>query len=128
MSGHVALVCGSRTWTNRAEMWRLLDGYHGSHGIRLLVHGAARGADRMAGEWARENGVPVAEYPAQWARHGKAAGPIRNQQMLDEEHPEVVLAFAVDLTNSAGTRDMIRRAGDYSLPVLIVNLPRDDAE
>lgn len=50
--------------------------------------------------------VPVRVFKADWDKHGKAAGPIRNQQMLDEGKPDLVLAFA----GGKGTDDMCRRA------------------
>jgi hypothetical protein len=48
--------------------------------------------------------MPVIAMPADWANHGKAAGPIRNRKMLDLK-PDLVLAFHADLTNSKGTKD-----------------------
>jgi hypothetical protein len=72
----------------------------------LIVHGGAPGADRMAGSLALKLGLctPIV-YPAQWKTHGKAAGPIRNRLMLDEEKPDLVIAFWDG--ESPGTKDMI---------------------
>lgn len=53
-------------------------------------------------------GFEVAACPADWKKHGKAAGPIRNQSMLTEHKPDLVIAFP--LGESKGTRDMIRKA------------------
>ena len=83
------LVCGSRDWTNRArihtELKRLPAG-------TTIVHGCCRGADRIAGEVAKSLGFYVIEFPADWDLHGKAAGPIRNSQMLAEGRPHFVIA------------------------------------
>jgi len=76
----------------------------------VIIHGDCRGADRLAGQAAEQLGLTVRAYPAQWDSHGRAAGPIRNQQMIDEEHPDLVIAFHDDLTKSKGTRDMLQRA------------------
>jgi len=72
-----------------------------------IIHGAARGADRMAGEIATELGLRVVACPADWARYGKAAGLIRNRQMLDEYKPQLVLAFVQDWANSRGTQHTV---------------------
>jgi hypothetical protein len=64
------------------------DWLHAEHQFTLLIHGDARGADWLAGEWAKERGVEVA-CPADWRRRGRGAGPIHNRQMLDE-HPDLV--------------------------------------
>ena len=60
----------------------------------------------MAGKFAEWARIPVKEYPADWQKHGRAAGPIRNQQMLDEGKPDLVVAF----DGGRGTADMIARA------------------
>ena len=63
---------------------------------------------------ARNNGVKLHEYPADWARHGKRAGPLRNLRMLHEGRPDLVLAFHDDIENSKGTAHMVtiaQRAG-----------------
>jgi hypothetical protein len=52
-------------------------------------------------------------YKAEWDKHGRAAGPIRNQQMLDDGKPDLVLAFA----GGRGTDDMCRRAREAGIEV-----------
>jgi hypothetical protein len=54
-------------------------------------------------------GMHVMEFPADWDLHGKAAGPIRNRQMLLAK-PEIVIAFHDDLDSSKGTKDMVKIA------------------
>jgi hypothetical protein len=138
-------VCGSRTYTGRQPIFDMLMGMYENHSIGYLlthmdhftvIEGGAQGADALAEEWVRAVGphpgdqrgvnddicsVLHEQYPADWDKHGKAAGPIRNQQMLDEGHPEIVIAF-VDkpLTSSRGTFDMVTRARDAGLPVYVV--------
>lgn len=82
----------------------------------VVVHGAARGADSLSGEVAEELGCTVEVYPADWLKYGKAAGPIRNKQMLDTG-PDVVLAFHDDLENSKGTRHCVTEAEKRGLEV-----------
>jgi hypothetical protein len=61
-------------------------------------------------------GVPVSAHPADWFSHGKAAGPIRNQEMLAMEAPALVVAFP----GGRGTADMVRRARKAGVDVLEV--------
>lgn len=100
------LVCGDRAWTAREMIREVLEQARPT----LVIHGGARGADTLAGEVAEEMDLPVKVFPADWKRYGKAAGVLRNQQMLDEGQPDLVLAFHTDLTCSKGTLDMVRRA------------------
>jgi YspA, cpYpsA-related SLOG family len=113
------LVCGDRNWTDRKAIFETLDMYDFlSESERAhIIEGAARGADTMAGEWAVERGAPLEEFPAEWTKHGRSAGPIRNAQMLREGKPDIVIAFHDDLEKSKGTKDMVRRAKDARLPV-----------
>lgn len=127
------IVCGSRTWgampdgvlygrdleearnrvaEQRDALFNTLDRVHSTHGIELVVTGAARGADTLAGYWARHNKIARAEFPANWRGEGKAAGVIRNARMLDIVDPDMVVGFyATDhLTDSRGTYDMMRRS------------------
>ena len=96
-----------RAYTNRREL--------------VIIHGAARGADSIAGEIARELRVQVKEYPAQWQKHGKKAGPLRNIRMLQEGEPQLVIAFHDDLANSKGTRHMATIASKQGLEVFVVS-------
>lgn len=109
------LICGSRIWTDRATIARVMRELDPG---TLIVHGAARGADRLADEVARDLGLPRKACPADWGQYGRAAGPIRNQQMLDLERPDRVLAFRVPGA-SPGTDDMIRRARTRGIRVSV---------
>ena len=59
----------------------------------VIIHGAARGADSLANDYATERGLRVVSYPADWKTHGRRAGPIRNKKMLTESQPHVIIAF-----------------------------------
>lgn len=71
----------------------------------VLVHGAARGADSLAAALWESFGRPTEAHPADWDRHGKAAGPLRNQEMVDSGI-DLLIAFP----GGRGTADMRRRA------------------
>lgn len=72
----------------------------------FIIAGDAIGVDTIAIDWAVVNWVPFLEFKADWNKYGRAAGPIRNQQMLDEGKPDLVLAFP----GGRGTQDMIDKA------------------
>lgn len=92
----------------------------------IIFHGGARGIDTIAGDIARAIDIPVEIFPAQWDRHGNAAGPIRNRVMIDRAmslkrdhgYGVAVVAFHNDLKNSRGTRDMAKQATGRDLLVL----------
>jgi hypothetical protein len=117
------IVCGGRDYWDKQAIFEALDRLHQTRGIDCVIHGAAKGADYLASQWAAARGVPCETYPADWddinhpdavirsRKNGKPynakAGPIRNQKMIDTGKPDGVVAFPGD----KGTADMIRRAG-----------------
>ena len=106
MKRFVLLVCGGRDFIDMPRVSAALDAVQAKRPITLLVHGAARGADTLAATWAQRRSVPTLAFPADWERDGKAAGPLRNQRMLDEARPDGVVAFP----GGRGTADMKQRA------------------
>lgn len=86
--------------------------------ITEVVSGRANGVDKIGEKWARENSVPVKEFPADWAMFGKLAGPIRNRQMAD--YAEALLAIWDG--KSKGTGNMIQEAQKRRLKVLIYRI------
>jgi predicted Rossmann-fold nucleotide-binding protein len=105
------LVCGGRDYQNKARAFLTLDCLR-RQGLTIIC-GAANGADRLAADWAFYRGVSLDLYPAEWRKHGKSAGPIRNQKMIDEGKPDLVIAFP----GGRGTADMVRRAQDAGIEV-----------
>lgn len=99
------LVCGGRDFWDRDVVYQVMGKLHAAKPIGLLIHGNARGADALGKIWAVREGVSHHPCPAQWSKHGKRAGPIRNQNMLGLS-PDLVVAFP----GGAGTRDMVKRA------------------
>lgn len=84
----------------------------------VLVHGGARGLDSLAATlWSMHGGGSVEAHPADWEKHGKAAGPIRNQEMVNLG-ADLCLAFP--LGESRGTRDCIYRALLAGIPTFVV--------
>lgn len=118
MSYQRILVCGSRDWSDAEIVKRRLDEFDRDS---TVIHGGCRGADKIAGEVAEMMGMRVEVYTADWEAHGKAAGPRRNQKMLDEGKPTVVIAFHDDIARSKGTSDMISRAKKSGLTTEIID-------
>lgn len=112
----IILVCGGREYKDWRYLYTVLDNIRTHSQIERIIHGDAIGADRLTSMWCKSRGVHVKPYPARWITHGKAAGPIRNQQMLDEGKPDIVVAFP----GGVGTSDMIGRARNAGVPVLTV--------
>lgn len=108
------LVCGGREFDDWQILCYELDKLRHKHQISQIIEGGAKGADFLSRVWAKWNGISFTEYPADWKRHGKAAGGIRNQQMLDEGMPDIVLAFP----GGRGTADMVRRSRSAGVQVL----------
>jgi hypothetical protein len=107
------LICGDRNWDNvgviMREVWKLPAG-------SVVIHGCARGADTIAGEAAKKCGLDVLEFPAEWEKYGRAAGSIRNKQMLVEGKPDEVWAFHSNIVHSRGTLNMMQQADKAGIP------------
>lgn len=128
------LVTGDRNWVeqrpieDRLRKIRLLN-----RGRPLiLVAGGATGVDAIAAYVARQEGFEVREYPVsdfEWKLQGRKAGVLRNQRMLDEEHPDkngagfdLCLAWHLDPNLGRGTRDMIARVRALKRPIQVVEI------
>jgi hypothetical protein len=117
------LVTGSREWPSEdviidalrdAVMFRQRGEGH------VLVHGAARGADMLAYRFARHaTGWTAEAHPAMWNLYGPAAGPIRNQAMVDLG-ADLCLAFLFN--NSTGTKDCISKAQYAGIPTAVYRM------
>lgn len=110
------LACGGREYTDHEALAAVLSDLRRTRGITVLIAGGARGADTMAEEWAKAQGLPCEVYQADWDNLGRKAGPIRNQRMLDEGKPDLVVAFP----GGRGTADMVRRAREAGVETIEV--------
>lgn len=75
----------------------------------------------MAGVAGHHLELEVRAYPADWKKHGKKAGPIRNSEMLKKENPDLVVGFHNNIEESKGTLDMLRKAAKAGKTVELVN-------
>jgi peptidoglycan/xylan/chitin deacetylase (PgdA/CDA1 family) len=106
------IVCGSREWTNKKVARMVLEELPPG---TTVIHGdngndeCTLGADRIAGQIAKELGLDVIPEPADWSR-GKRGGPERNQRMIDKYEPHFVIALHDKIWAGKGTSDMLQRA------------------
>lgn len=138
------LVCGSRDWDDEQMVHSILTGLYAEDEVGhmltemtkfVVIEGGAKGADAAAAHWARCSPMHShnesedqpkflhLRFPADWKQYGRAAGPMRNQQMLDEGKPDIVLAFKNGFGKSAvpgGTEDMVHRAKKAGVPTYVV--------
>jgi hypothetical protein len=108
-------VIGTRTFENYPQLCETLDNL--SHKPTEIISGGAKGADALAERYAHDNNIPLIVILANWEQHGKAAGPIRNQQII--EACEQVIAFWDG--QSKGTGHTIKTAKAKGKPTKIVN-------
>lgn len=126
------LVCGGRDLTDHLFVFKTLDLLHQERKITHVIEGGQRtrdphtreivgGADYWGMRWAKRYLIPFTTVRADWNKHGRAAGPIRNQLMIDEQHPDLVIAFP----GGAGTADMVHKAILAKIKVIEVNKKAD---
>jgi predicted Rossmann-fold nucleotide-binding protein len=128
------LVCGGRDYLNASNVWNTLDWLHKRHAkISVIIEGGATGADALAESWAIARHVARIKERANWTdlshadavirtrrdgvKYDAMAGHRRNQCMLDEHYPDVVVAFP----GGTGTANMMALADKAGVEVLEVS-------
>lgn len=108
------LVCGGREFGDEDRVFRALSRIEEDRGpITCIIHGGATGADSLAAEYANRNRIKAVRFEANWRKYGRRAGPYRNQRMIDEGKPDLVLA----MPGGKGTADMVARARAHHIEV-----------
>lgn len=119
------LFTGDRAWNDPYVVDIVLNGLMSvsfTHDERpIIVHGFATGLDSIAKSKADLLGLTIHGYAAEWGEYGRAAGPIRNRRILNEEDPNVCFAFHDDLANSKGTADMVDRCLMAEIPTYVIS-------
>lgn len=113
------LVCGGRDYNDWNRVVNVLSEYFPwelPEGDYLIIEGGALGADALARQFAEDYGIPFREFKADWNSFGRAAGPIRNTQMLVEGKPDLVIAFP----GGRGTANMVAQARHADVEVIEV--------
>jgi predicted Rossmann-fold nucleotide-binding protein len=115
------VIAGSRSIVSQEMVWKAIEATEkflvaqGGGIIQEVVSGGAHGVDKLGEEWAFEHGVRVVRFNPDWAAHGKAAGPIRNRQMVD--YADAVIAIWDG--RSRGTKSTIDYAKHKNKPLYI---------
>lgn len=118
------LVTGSRDWDIKFKIDMILNEIYALADVLesslTIVHGACpTGADHIADQWAHEReDVKVEHWPAKWELYGKAAGPRRNEAMVDAG-ADLCVAFLKD--GSTGTRQTIALARTAKIPTFVID-------
>lgn len=114
INGERWLVCGGRDFADQAVFDGAMGDLMRHFGCPAeIVHGAARGADSMADALGARLAVTVRRFPADWQKHGRAAGIIRNREMLATK-PDKVVAFP----GGRGTANMVEQARGAGIAVV----------
>lgn len=107
------IISGSRTITDAGLLYRVMERCPWEP--TTILSGGARGVDKLGEEWAREWGIPLEVYPANWEKYGKTAGFIRNSQMASKARALVAIKTGV----SNGTKNMIKHAVEHGLHIYV---------
>ena len=120
------IVAGTRTFSDYELLRNKLDDFisklkqkHPDKQV-VIITGAAKGADQLGSFYARNHNIPLKEFPADWTTYGKAAGPIRNQQMLDYALHEIPVLIVFWDGESRGTKNMMNIAKRHNVQTEIV--------
>lgn len=112
------LCCGNRDWDDYPAALKIIQGITLVHGRpEVVIEGEASGADTYFRAAAEYLGIPVMKFPADWSVYGRAAGSIRNAQMLEEGEPTHLVALARSFTVHSGTLDMCLKADREDVPM-----------
>lgn len=115
------IICGGRDFKDFTKGKLILEQllmYQAAMGLLTVIEGGAKGADTMACEWTGQHvRCHHIQVNAEWEIHGKAAGHIRNAEMLTYK-PDMVIAFP----GGRGTENMIKLAKKAEVPVLRIEI------
>ena len=110
------IIAGSRNMSQSKQKWIARAVELSGFDVTEVVCGLARGADTLGKLWAESVGIPVAEFPAEWDKYGKSAGPRRNTQML--EYADALIVFIWE--NSRGSANMLKQTILANKPYFII--------
>ena len=107
-------IIGGRDFTNYSLITKLLENYKSK--ITLVISGAAKGADSLGEKWAIDNNIETLIFPADWDKFGKAAGYIRNEDII--KNCDLCVAFWDN--KSKGTKHSLSLCKKYKIPTKII--------
>ena len=105
------LISGKRDFENYNQFCKILDeSLKDISDDIVIVEGGARGTDALAKHYANTHGIQCQEFPALWAANGRAAGPIRNSEMVKFVSSKDSKAIFFWDGKSKGTDDCLKKA------------------
>ena len=109
------IIAGSRTFTDYKKLKKICDQIlQDQTDIEIVSGSCYKGADKLGEQYAKEKGYKLTQFPANWKSYGKAAGPIRNEQMAN--YADTLIAFWDG--KSKGTKHMVEVAKSYNLKII----------
>lgn len=114
MEAKTVIVSGSRTITDYNLVKQVIESSPWFGNILAIHVGDAKGVDKLAVRWCKENGITYHIFRAEWDEYGKAAGPIRNKEMITHGGEALIAIWDGE---SKGTKGMLALARKHGLPV-----------
>jgi len=113
------IIAGSRAIDDYSAVARAVE----SCGVHpdVVLSGCCRGVDRCGERWAMEHKIAIERHPADWARYGRAAGIIRNAEMV--KRADVLIAVLSNAHECRGTNAIVKLAIREGLQVYVRELP-----
>ena len=112
------IIAGSREIFDYELLKKFMKKICDQYEITQVISGNAKGMDKCGEYWAVEHGIPIVDMPADWDKHGKAAGPIRNAEMLKISD----LILVIKKTESRGSSHMASIAKASGKPTFVYNV------
>lgn len=111
------IVAGGRDFDDYEKLRHNINAFRSWYDVDEIVSGCASGADKLGEKYALLHGLKIKQFPADWSKHGKSAGPIRNKQMV--EYADACICFWDN--ESKGTKSMINLAMAKGLVLKIIS-------
>ena len=104
------IIAGSRTITEYSTVFNAMN--YLNLNPTAILSGCAEGVDKLGERWAKEHKIRIERYPADWEKHGKKAGYIRNAEMVKNADWLVAIwdgkskgtKHTIDLANKKGIK------------------------
>ena len=120
------IICGTRDFADKKFIFETVATLLQSYDDIEIVSGHAKGVDAIAEAYAKEHELILTVLPADWKHYGRAAGPIRNQEMLQYALCANPLVIAFWDGKSKGTANMISQARKAGVKVVIIEISGED--
>jgi len=118
------IIAGSRTFNDYDLLKTKIDKFTRKLKTVVVLSGEANGADRLGEKWAKERGWQIERFPAEWEKHGRKAGIVRNLEMLESIGKKGCLIVFWDGV-SRGTAHIVEAAKTKGIKTKIVSFKKE---